>query len=336
MLNRRVALTGAMTIAFAGATFASAVPAIAQQGPLKVIVFRSLTNLPLLAAQDKGFLAKENIQIEIVNTPNSKELREGLAAGRYQIAHAAVDNAVAQIEIQKVDAAIVMGGEGGLNTLFVQPEIGSIKDIKGKTVGVDAPNTAFALLLYKMLKVNGLERDKDYQVKPIGGTPLRLKAMLEDKSIAAAMLNPPFSFQAVSSGKLKSLGSPSAIVGPYQSGGVWVLRSWAKANEDLLVRYIRANVQGMRWAMDPANKAAAEKLLSDKLNLSPEIAAKSLATGLAPKAGGFTKDLAFDLEGFKTVLALRAEMEGQWGGKPPAPDKYLDMSFYQKALAGLK
>jgi ABC-type nitrate/sulfonate/bicarbonate transport system substrate-binding protein len=336
MLTRRVALAGAATIALSGAILGDATPAAAQQGPLKVIVFRSLTNLPLLAAQEKGFLAKENIQIEIVNTPNSKELREGLAAGRYQIAHAAVDNAVAQIEIQKVDAAIVMGGDGGLNTLFVQPEISSIKDLKGKTVGVDAPNTAFALLLYKMLKVNGLERDKDFQVKPIGGTPLRLKAMMEDKSIAAAMLNPPFSFQALDSGKLKSLGSPSAIVGPYQSGGVWVLRSWAKANEDLLVRYIRANVQGMRWAMDPANKAAAEKLLSDKLNLSPQIAAKSLATGLDPKAGGFYKDLAFDIEGFKTVLALRAEMEGQWGGKPPAPDKYLDMSFYQKALASLK
>jgi hypothetical protein len=38
---------------------------------------------------------------------------------------------------------------------------------------------------------------------------------------------------------------------------------------------------------------------------------------------------------FKNVLKLRAEIEGQWGGKPPAPDKYIDLSYYNKALAGL-
>lgn len=330
--SRRTAIAGAAAAVLA----ATATAAQAQQAPLKVIVFPSLTNLPLLAAQDQGFLARRNIQIEIVNTPNSTELRNGLAEGRYQIAHAAVDNAVAQIENQKVDAVIVMGGDGGLNTLFVQNDIASIKDIRGKTVAVDAPNTAFALLLYKVLKVNGLERGKDYQAKPIGGTPLRLKAMLEDKSIAAAMLNPPFSFQGLKAGSIKSMGSPSAIVGPYQSGGAWVLRSWAKANEDLLVRYLAANVEGMRWAMNPANKAGAEKLLVDRLKLTPEVAAQALAAGLDPRQGGFVKDLTFDMEGFRNVLSLRAEMEGQWGGKPPAPDKFIDLGYYQKAVAGLK
>ncbi len=333
ILTRRTVITAAAAAAVALA----AVPgAQAQQAPLKVIVFQSLTNLPLLAAQEQGFLAKRNITIEIINTPNSSELRNGLAEGRYQIAHAAVDNAVAQIENQKVDAVIVKGGDGGLNTLFTQNEIASIKDIKGKTVAVDAPNTAFALLLYKVLRVNGLERGRDYEAKPIGGTPLRLKAMLEDKSIAAAMLNPPFSFQGLKAGSIKSMGSPSAIVGAYQSGGAWVLRSWATANQDLLVRYIAANVEGMRWAMNPANKVAAEKLMVDRLKLTPEIAAQALATGLDPKAGGFAKDLAFDMDGFRNVLSLRAEMEGQWGGKPPAPDKFIDLTYYQKALAGLK
>jgi hypothetical protein len=27
--------------------------------------------------------------------------------------------------------------------------------------------------------------------------------------------------------------------------------------------------------------------------------------------------------------------EGQWGGNPPAPDKYIDLSYYSKALASL-
>lgn len=312
-------------------------PVIAQQAPLKIILFPGLSNLAILSAQHKGFFAKRNIAVEVVNTPNSDELRNGLAAGRYQIAHAAVDNAVAQIENDKVDAAIVMGGDGGLNLLIVQPEITSIEQLKGKTVAVDAVNTAYAFLLYKMLKVKGLERDKDYKVFPAGGTGQRLAAMRDNKENAwAAMMNPPFSIQVINSGQFKSLGSPAAIVGPYQAGGVWILKSWAKANEDLLVRYLQANIEGIRWALDPANKEEVVKLLADRLKQSPDIADASYKMGLDAKAGGFAKDLAFDMEGFKTVLSLRAEMEGQWGGKPPAPDKFLDMSFYQKALAGLK
>ena len=41
------------------------------------------------------------------------------------------------------------------------------------------------------------------------------------------------------------------------------------------------------------------------------------------------------LIGFRTVLALRAEIEGQWGGRPPAPEKYLDLGYYERALKRL-
>src|SRR4029079_12747427 len=92
--------------------------------------------------------------------------------------------------------------------------------------------------------------------------------------------------------------------------------------------------EGRRWVLDPANKAEAIQLLVDRLKLSPEVAIKSFAVAVDPN-DGLAKDAKFDMEGFKNVLKLRAEIEGQWGGNPPAPDKYLDLSYYDKALAGL-
>jgi hypothetical protein len=47
------------------------------------------------------------------------------------------------------------------------------------------------------------------------------------------------------------------------------------------------------------------------------------------------KDAVIDLEGLRNVLRLRAAHLGTWGGTPPAPEKYLDLSYYRKALAGL-
>ena len=44
---------------------------------------------------------------------------------------------------------------------------------------------------------------------------------------------------------------------------------------------------------------------------------------------GFTPDARFDLEGFNNALALRAEIEG---GKPAAPERYIDLGYYERAL----
>jgi ABC-type nitrate/sulfonate/bicarbonate transport system substrate-binding protein len=301
------------------------------QTKLKVIVFPTLANLAQYAAQAQGYYSKRGLDVELIGTPNSDETREGLAQGRYQIAHGGVDNAVAQVENDKTDLFIFIGGNNGFNSLIVQPEIRSYEDLRGKTMALDSPVTAFAILMYKMLDVNGLKRS-DYMVKAVGGSPQRFQALSKDKTYAGAILNPPFTLQAQDAG-LKNLGAAIDVVGPYQSDGGWVLRAWAKANEDTLVRYTQANIEGIRFALNPANKAAMTATLAERLKLPPEIAARSLQLVLDQK--GFAPDAKFDMEGFRNVLKLRADMLGTWGGTPPAPEKYLDLSYYQRALAGL-
>ena len=301
------------------------------QDKLKVIVFPGLSNLAQFAAEAQGFYKKRNLAVEVIYTPNSTELRTGLAQGKYDIAHGGVDNAVAQVENDKTDLFIFMGGNSGLNSLFVQPEIKTYEQLRGTTMAVDSPNTAFALLLYKMLDVKGIKRDQ-YKVQPVGATHLRLAAMLKDKTYSAAMLSPPGSIQALKGG-LRDLGSAVSVVGPYQSDGGWVLRSWGKANADTLTRYIQANIEGIRWALDPKNRAALVAIVAARLKMPPEIVAESLK--LADEQKGFAVDARFDTEGFRNVLQLRADMLGTWGGKPPAPEKYLDLSYYDRALKGL-
>ena len=304
--------------------------AASAQTPLKVIVFPTLANLAQYAALSQGYYSKRGLAVDLIGTPNSDETRDGLAQGRYQIAHGGVDNAVAQAENDKVDLFIFIGGNNGFNSLIVQPDIRSYEDLRGKTLAVDSPVTAFAILMYKMLDVKGLKRS-DFTVKAVGGSPQRFQALSKDKTYAAAILNPPFTLQAQDAG-LRTW-APRSTWSAYQSDGGWVLRSWAKANEDTLVRYIQANIEGFRFALNPANKIAMAGILSERLKLPPDIAARSLQLVLDQK--GFATDGKFDMEGFRNVLKLRAEMLGTWGGTPPAPEKYLDLSYYRRALAGL-
>jgi ABC-type nitrate/sulfonate/bicarbonate transport system substrate-binding protein len=300
------------------------------QTPLRVKMFPGAQALPVSAAVAQGFFQKHGLKVEQLFTANSVELRDGLASGDFQIAQSAVDNAVAMVEVAKHDIVIVTGGDSSMNELFVQPDVKSLADLKGQTVIVDAPNTAYALQLRKILKMNGLRDGVDYKVQPAGGTFLRLKAMRENPANKASMLNLPFSLDASAAG-LKSMGRAVDLIGPYQAQGTFVLRKWAQANPQTMERYIAGFIEGTRWVLDPKNRDAAAKLLGDRLKLSPEVARKSLELMADPKFG-FAPDGRFDLQGFRNVLALRAEIEGSWGGTPPAPERYIDLSYYERAM----
>src|SRR5262249_44562517 len=299
---------------------------------ITVNTFPGVTNLPTFAAEQKGILAKYRLAINLTFTPNSRAQRDGLEKGDYQIIQTAADNSIAMVELDNAGAAIVAGGDNGFNHIIVQPEINQLADVRGKTVVVDAPNTAFALLIYKVLKEGGLGKD-DYKVNAVGATGARLTAMTSDKSNVAGIMNVPFNFRASAAG-LKDLGTAYAAVGPYQSDSIVVMRDWAGAHRDVVVRYIKAVVEGRRWILDPANKAEATGLIVDRLKLPLDIAAQVYSAVTDP-AQGFAKDAKLDMAGLANVLKLRAELEGQWGGNPPTTDKYVDLSYYNEAMGSL-
>ena len=107
-----------------------------------------------------------------------------------------------------------------------------------------------------------------------------------------------------------------------------MLRAWGKANEDALVKYVQAYVEGLRWALDPKNRADAIALLAERLKLPEDVATLAYDS----TKNDFNRDGMVDMEGVKNVLKLRAQFDG---GTPASPDKYFDLSYYKKALAGL-
>jgi len=296
---------------------------------LRVNVFRGASNTPIYMAIDSGAFARRGITPVLQFTPNSDMQRDGLAAGRFEIAVAAVDNAVAMIEVAKKDVVIVAGGDGGMNEFMVRPEFKQVSDLRGKNFIVDATNTAYALIGRKILKNAGFSDGADYTMKPLGGTEIRTKS-LETPEGHAAMLNPPWSFVAKERGA-KSLGRTIDLFGLYQSSGVFVMRPWADANPGVLQRFLSAYIEGCRATQDPANQERVVQTLQTNLKLERRMAEQTYASLTTPGHGLF-KDCAIDMTGMRNMLSLRAEIEGQWGGVAPAADKYLDLRYFDRAL----
>jgi ABC-type nitrate/sulfonate/bicarbonate transport system substrate-binding protein len=304
---------------------------MSQTTNLKVMVFPGLANLPLFSAQSQGFFAKRGLAVEILNTPNSDVLRNGLAAGNHQLVVAGVDNAVAMKE-DGADIGILIGGDSAFNAMYAKPDIKSWAELRGKTLIVDSPRTAYAIAGYKMLEMNGLPRGS-YEVKATGGTFARYELMFNDPGAHASMLNPPFSLQAEGRG-LTRLGSITEVLGPYLGNAGWAMREWSRQNADVVTRYLAAYVEGTRWMLAPANTEAVVALISERLRLTPDLARRNLALLTNPQTGSAV-DGRLDLEGFRNVLKIRAEVLGTWGGTPPAPERYLDLGYWERAVASL-
>jgi ABC-type nitrate/sulfonate/bicarbonate transport system substrate-binding protein len=300
------------------------------QTPLKVKTSPGVHALPIIAAVSRGFFERQGLKVEVLFTGSSQELRDGLAAGEFQVAQFAADNAVAMAAVAGHDVVIVAGGDDGMNALFVQPGITSLAELRGQTVIVDAPDTAYALLLKKILLAQGMRAGADYKLVSAGGTSRRVRAMLENREYKASMMNPPFTLEAEAGG-LKNLGRAVDFVGPYLGRGSFAMRNWAAANSETLERYLAGFIEGTRWVLAAENRAAATALLVERLKVAPPLAPRTWEV-LADPRSGLARDARLDMQGFRNLLALRAEIEGTWAGKAPPPERYVDLKYYEGAL----
>jgi ABC-type nitrate/sulfonate/bicarbonate transport system substrate-binding protein len=293
--------------------------------------------MPIRVARMNGILAKYGIDVQTTAMNSSEVMRADLADGKEDIAESGLDNGIAMVANGVADVVLVDGSAYADQELVAQPGIKSAADLRGKTLIVDATNTQNALMLKKILLLSGLKQMADY--KFVSGYVNRFEEMQKHKEYAAGMLGSTQARVAERQGFV-SLGTSAKLIGPLLNGGAFVRRQWASEHADLLVRYIAATIEAQRWIMSPANKAKVMEMMAGTgaAKLPGELVAAAYEQQMkGPGApGALSKDLQFDVEAFKNFLKLRAEVEGSWGGKAPAAEKFYDLSYYRKALTMVK
>ena len=319
----------------AGALFAlAASSAFAQEQTVEVVLFAGTSAMPIYVAQDKGFFAREGLKVNITPTPNSGFQMTGLINGKFNIAGTAVDNLIAYMEGQgtakverEPDIITIMGLSSTELTIVAQPEYKSISELKGKDLALDSPSTGYAFVLRHMLEKNGFGPN-DTKWVPFGGTRERLMALREKKA-AAAMISEPFTTQARQEG-FSILGEGVSQLGAYQANVQIANRPWAKANEETVVKYIRALLSAIDWIYDPANKAESVKILASHAKISESAAAPSIE-GITRGQAAIARKGEMNMEGLRNVIALR-EKYGQPQKKMGPPEKYYDPTWYNRAI----
>jgi ABC-type nitrate/sulfonate/bicarbonate transport system substrate-binding protein len=308
--------------------------AFAAGKPLEVIVFPGGFNWPLWIAQEKGLFEAEKIAVKVTPTPSSVFQLTGLIDGKFDIAMTALDNLIAyregQGEAPKLgpDLIAVMGADRGFLKFVTAPDVKSFSDLKGKSISVDARNTGYALVLFELLERAGL-REPDFTIDRAGGVMQRFQALMEGKH-AGTMLISPFEVQAQTKG-FHVLATASESLGAYQGVVAGVRQSWAIENREPLESYIRAYAKSVEWLYDPANKAEALKIfIANMPNATTQMAETAYTILLDPRTG-MQRKAAFEKEGLRQVLNLRAKW-GQPRKELGEASRYYDGSYYERAM----
>jgi ABC-type nitrate/sulfonate/bicarbonate transport system substrate-binding protein len=295
----------------------------AQQKELQKIrlnVFR--TDAATVAAKSNGYFAGEGFDVEVTATPNSTDQMRGLSQGKFDIVSTAFDNVLAWSGREGAEIiAIAQISDKTVLPIFVRPEIQDWSDLKGKKLAADAVDTAFALVLRRVLLAHGLDMTKgDYELVALGATGARLESMTKGETYAG-VLNPPFDTKALSAG-MRRIGDSKEVLPDYPNTVLAVSRDWAQKNRDGLVAYLRAWLKGMAWVKDPANRDAAIKLIGADLKLNPNQAQESVEE--------LSTTGTLNLPGLQIVLDLR----NQFAFKLPKGDKlpvYYDAAYVNAA-----
>jgi ABC-type nitrate/sulfonate/bicarbonate transport system substrate-binding protein len=289
---------------------------------------RTIFALPLLVAEREGYFIREGLNFSMIPIPGGGEklvavLHEGFA----DISHVATSFLI-QSALGGSDAvAVAAEFNNPVYSLVAKPEIRAYADLKDKLIGVAAENGSITLSIRKLLALNGLRRE-DFRTRFVDGTPDRLTCLTAG-DCAAVPLGQPHDFAALRRG-YQLLGLSTDAVPEYLYTVTAARRSWAVANKDALVRYIRALSSAFRFIRNPANRDHVVSTIVDTTGFSKANAQLTLALFFEPERRVLPMAGEISLQGMEQVIALMGE-----GGiiKPPLPpaERFVDMQYLYAA-----
>ena len=276
----------------------------------------------LIVARARGVFAANGLDVDVMATPNSTDQMRGLSQGSWEIVSTAFDNVLGWSGREGAEiVAVAQVAQGISLPVFVRPEIKSWSDLRAKPLAVDAVDTAYALVLRRILLAHGLDLDRgDYQLLPKGATGQRLDSMKREETFAG-ILNPPWDAQATAAGMAR-FGDHREVLPDYPGGVFAIRRQWGADHRELLVRFLRIWDDTRAWACDSKIHEQVVKTIAEAEKLDDKAAANRLRQ--LPKNG------QLNIAGLRTVLDLRV----QFSLTPPMGTelmRYYDESFYREA-----
>jgi NitT/TauT family transport system substrate-binding protein len=223
---------------------------------------------PVFIGLSKGFFAAEDLQVDVLYVQSSAQLVQQITSGSLDIC----------ISTGLVDPlrAIGMGAPIAITKIEVQappyallakPAIKKLGELRGKVISLGGPKDITRIYVERMLEPNGV-KPGEFDMVFAGATAARASALLAG-AVDAAILLPPFNFQAVAAG-FNNLGLTIDYVKDLPFSGTVVNVRWANANKATLQQILAAHSKAVAWFEDDRNRSEAVAILAAASKLKQE------------------------------------------------------------------
>jgi ABC-type nitrate/sulfonate/bicarbonate transport system substrate-binding protein len=244
----------------------------AQSRPKIVIGYASMSSVAttLWVAHEKGFFAKNGLDVQTIFIPGSPTLIATLNTGDVHLGYTG-GTATLGAAVGGLDLKIIASFGNFVQTdLVVRPDIKTAGDLRGKRIGVTSIGGTGWMSAMLGLEQIGLNPERDKISIAAFGDQRVISQALESGTIQGASISGIFSRKLKRVG-FNFLGDLEKI--PLVGTSVVVKSDYLASHQAVVRNALRALLEGHGFVLNPANKATVIEVVTRKLGITDPVAA---------------------------------------------------------------
>jgi NitT/TauT family transport system substrate-binding protein len=283
----------------------------------------SALNSPYWVIKDAGFAKQEGLDVDLIYIASSSTMAQAQLAGNVALS-TANSQVVVDVGLQGGDL-LAIGAVINVVAFYVMapPEIKSVRDLKGKPVGVTRFGASTDFAIRKLLEKYGLQPIRDVPIIQIGGLP-EIAAALSKRAIYAAPMSYPLAYVAEQSG-MRILANLAKEDIPFMHVGITTSRRFVKERRAQAKAFLRAYGRAVRFMY--TNKEDFKRIITHYSGIKDP----GMLDGSVQYAYDFVEKVPLvKREAFQVTLDESVNKRPE--AKQAKPDRFYDNSLVQELI----
>lgn len=228
--------------------------------------------LPNMLTKQLGYFDQEGLDVTLIDEASGQSSENSVLANQVQAGSGSYNHTIElQAAGKKMECVVqlnVAPGEAEIVSAKEANQIQSIKDLKGKNLGVTELGSGTQTLTTALLHKEGIAPDQVHFL-PVGAGATFIAAMQQGK-IDAGMTTEPTISLLLSSGVGKVLAdmrtpqtTQAALGGPYPFICLFMQNDYVAAHKDVTQKLVNAYVKTLKWMQSHTPEQIADKMPAD-------------------------------------------------------------------------
>ncbi len=288
---------------------------------------RNLMSMPIYVAEERGIYKKHGLDVEVIYIRGGSTAIKAMVAKKIDVM---INEPLSTMKAMQKGAKLTFVtalAQRASYQLLAKDDIKSLKELKGRAIGVSRPGAISYIMPNIVLRISGLDPAiADYLA--IGTSGARRKALIAGK-IDAAVMHVESAYQAASRPGIHVLANIPKLLPKYPFFWMSVHNDFLKKNKKDAVNLIKAFIEVNRYVVK--NKEATLAVAKKHMKVKPQFLSKGYDTLLDLKS--WSQNGGVNKEAFNFVVKVGLDYKQL--KKKLSADQFVDTSYQDDALKAM-